>query len=99
MFSVNISYKEITRFGFMRGEQHIVGTSRENFSLARCEMAALFSELFKQGSAVPVCVVQEGNLEYPFVLVLGASPVHKLIYFTPSKEHEHTLQRSCLSHF
>lgn len=54
MFSVNINYKEIAHFSFMRGEQYIVTTSRENFSLAWCEMAALFSKLFKQGSAVPV---------------------------------------------
>lgn len=54
MFSVNTSSEEITRFGFARGEQDAVTTSRGNFSLARREMAALFSEPFKQGSAVPV---------------------------------------------
>lgn len=54
MFSVNGSYKEVTHRSFMRGEQYIVSTSRETFSLAWCEEPALFSKLFKQGAAVPV---------------------------------------------
>lgn len=31
---------------------------------------------------------RQGNLEYPLVLFLSSSPAHKLIYFTPSKEHK-----------
>lgn len=51
MFSVNINYKEITRFGVTRGEQYVVTTSRENVSWAWCELAAVFSK----GAAVPLC--------------------------------------------